>query len=314
VLFNFGNNAPLRPEKSLMITYYIPPALAVALGALPLQALACATCLCGDPSITTMGVEKPFAGRLRASVEYLTRSETSGTPNVSEHTIEEQRITYALSYALRTDWMVGISIPLVTKQVSRYDLSEEQSSGLGDTDISARWFIGENQGFAARHLWGLHLGLRLPSSHEQEHQGDAIDFDAQAGAGATLAHLGGWHGYYRLPWLIYSSVTLQYSLSEGYQGYRAGTASLISTMTQYALTNTWAAQISLDGRWKQRDAYNGAPDENSGGTLVMLTPGLAWRPFTDWVINTSYQWPAIEDPNGQQTEDPNIRLGVAYDF
>ena len=74
------------------------------------NALACATCLCGDPTLTTMGSEKPFAGRLRASVEYLTRSEITGDPQTSEHKIEEQRYTFSISYALNEHWIFAASL------------------------------------------------------------------------------------------------------------------------------------------------------------------------------------------------------------
>lgn len=276
--------------------------------------LSCATCLCGDPTITSMGTEKPFAGRMRLGVEYLTRGETVGVPAVSEHVIDEQRLNLSISYAFNTQWIVAASLPLVSKQVDRFDLSHEQASGVGDLDLSARWFLGGDDRFPARALWGLQFGLRLPTSAEQKLNGVPIDFDAQPGAGATIPSLGAWYGYYRAPWFFYTSSVYQHAIDEGYQSYQAGDVLLLTGHTQYAWQPGLALSFSLDARIKQPDRYAGIVDADSGGLLLMASPGLAWTPLTDLVINLAYQVPVIEHVHGRQEEAASLRLGVVYDF
>ena len=275
---------------------------------------ACATCLCGDPTITTMGTEKPFAGRMRASINYLSRGEKVAEPAVSELITSEQRITYNFSYALNNDWILAASLPLVTKKVERFDTSHAQGSGLGDTDLTARWFIGKDTHFPSRYLWGLQFGMRVPSSSEQKSNGVAIDIDAQPGVGATIPSMGLWYGHYAMPWFFYTSTTVQHAITEGYQGYQAGDVVLLSGLVQYALNYGVAVQFGLDSRFKQHDKYYGIPDYDSGGVLIMATPGVAWTPMEDLLFNLSYQYPAFEKPNGRQVEEPTMRLGVAYDF
>ncbi len=275
---------------------------------------ACATCLCGDPTITTMGTEKPFAGRMRAGIEYLSRGETVAEPGVSELVTDEERLTYSFSYAISAEWIVAASVPMVTKQVKRYDLSRQQGSGIGDLDLSARWFVGKDESFPVRHLWGVQFGVRLPSSTEQKHNGVAIDIDAQPGVGATIPNLGIWYGRYEMPWFFYTSAAYQHALTEGYQGYQAGDVFMITALTQYALLQNLAVQFSLDGRFKQQDHYNDVKDHDSGGVLVMATPGIAWTPIEDLVVNASYQTPVIENVRGRQVEDVTLRVGVTYDF
>ena len=275
---------------------------------------ACATCLCGDPTITTMGTEKPFAGRKRAGAEYLTRGEKAAEPGISEFETEEDRITYNFSYALNSEWMFAASLPFVTKTVKRFDMSSAQGSGVGDLDFSARWFIGKDTHFPARYLWGVQFGLRLPTSSEQTLNGEPIDIDAQPGGGATIPSVGAWYGRYAMPWFFYVSAAYQHAVNTGYQGYEAGDVTLLTGLVQYALNYGIALQFSLDSRFKRYDEYSGVRDENSGGVLVMATPGLAWTPVEDLVINLSYQAPAIENGHGRQEEDATIRIGVAYDF
>lgn len=274
---------------------------------------ACATCLCGDPTITTMGTEKPFAGRMRAGVEFLSRSETSAQPG-SELITKEQRVTYSFSYALNTDWMFAASLPMITKRFTRYDLSTAEGNGLGDMDLTARWFLGKDARFRARYLWGVQIGLRAPTSTEQTTKGVALDIDAQPGVGATIPSVGAWYGRYAMPWFFYTSVNGQHAIKDGYQGYQAGDVMLATVMAQYALKFRLALQLSVDGRFKRHDKYFDVQDKDSGGVLVMATPGLAWTPYEDFVFNMSYQIPAIENPNGRQEEDATLRVGVAYDF
>jgi hypothetical protein len=278
-------------------------------------ALACATCLCGDPTITAMGTEKPFAGRLRVGMDYLTRGETVGEAGIDEHVIDEERVTLSLSYAPSADWILAASLPMVEKEVRRFDLSHGTGSGAGDTDLFARWYVRDAAEIPARHLWGLQFGVRVPTSSEQESSGAPIDFDAQPGAGATIPNFGVWYGYFRTPAFIYLSAAYQHAIDDGYQGYEAGDVLLATAHAQRALgSHKLAVTFSLDGRVKERDHYDGVADEDSGGVLVMATPGIAWMPLTDLVVNLSYQIPAIENLYGRQEEDPVFRLGASYDL
>jgi hypothetical protein len=278
------------------------------------HAIACASCLCGDPTLTTMGVEKPFPGRKRVGIEYLSRSETSGTKNIDQHAIEEERMTYHFSYAPSKSWMFAASLPMITKKVARFDESSEQGSGVGDIDLSARWFIAQPTSIARKRLWGAHFGLRLPSSEEETLNGDVINFDAQPSAGALTHSLGLWWGEYQRPWFFYSSAIVQHASAKGYQGYEAGDALLVTLQAQYTLHPQLALQVGLDSRWKDQDQYNDEVDENSGGALIMASLGLAWSPVTDWLFNFNVQHPAIENSHGVQKEETALRAGVTYDF
>ncbi len=57
------------------------------------SAIACSTCMVGDPTLSLMGLEKPFTNRLRISVDYLSRSEKLGLDGFNQKTIDEQRLS-----------------------------------------------------------------------------------------------------------------------------------------------------------------------------------------------------------------------------
>jgi len=275
---------------------------------------ACATCLCGDPTITTMGTSKPFAGRMRAGIEYLTRGEKGAIPGVNDFETREERVTYIFSYAPSANWILAISLPMVTKKVDRFDLSSQQGSGEGDIDLSARWVLGKDREFASRYLWGLQFGLRVPNSTEQSADTQMIDIDAQPGIGATVPSIGAWYGRYVNPWFFYASLVAQHATSEGYQNYQAGDVVLLTGLAQYGIANSLALQFSIDSRFKKYDYYDGERDDNSGGVLVMGSPGLGWTPIEDLLLNIQYQIPIVEHPHGYQEEEPTLRWGISYDF
>ncbi len=274
---------------------------------------ACATCMVGDPTISTMGTEKPFAGRMRLGADYIKRGETVGPPDRDLET-EEERMTINFSYTLNEFWTFAASLPFVTKSVSRYDLTAETGSGVGDIDLAARWYIGKDDSFAVRYIWGMSFGLRAPTSKKEKSGGKAIDIDAQPGAGATIPSAGAWVGFFGHPWFYYLSGSVQHALTDGYQGYQAGDVLLVTGMVQYALIQSLALQLSLDSRFKRPDEYSGVKDIDSGGMLLMATPGLAWMAIEDVVLSMNYQIPLIENARGHQEEDPLLRIGAAYDF
>jgi hypothetical protein len=276
---------------------------------------ACATCLCGDPTISTMGTEKPFAGRLRGSVDFLSRKEVVGQPSVNEHEIEEKRVTYSMSYSPSQNWTFLAALPVVEKKVARFDLSSETGGpALGDADLFARWYVSYEQTLMAPELWGLQFGLRVPTSTEQKASGVPLSFDAQPGAGATIPSFGLWYGRYATPWFFYTSATYQRAVTTGYQGYQAGDTFLATGYTQYALEYKFALSFSLDARSRKKDRYFEVPDPDSGGLLVMATPGLVWTPVTDLVVYAAVQIPAVEKLNGYQDDKRVFRIGVSYDF
>ena len=63
-------------------------AIMVALSLPVGDAWACSTCGCGDLTLTVMGSEKPYAGRLRAALELRHRTDAVGRPGFNEQRLE----------------------------------------------------------------------------------------------------------------------------------------------------------------------------------------------------------------------------------
>ncbi|HEY1076738.1 MAG TPA: hypothetical protein VGE51_08610 [Fontimonas sp.] len=291
----------------------VAPLTAALLGAGPLPALACSTCKCGDYTITLLGTEKPYAGRIRFAADTLFRSETVGS-GVTEQETEERRLTLGLAYSFSENLTLTLQVPFVNKTLDSASLAAQEAEGLGDIDLGARWVLYRDGAVSGRHLAGLNAGLRLPTAEQVEDgNGQRLDIDVQPDAGATVPSVGGWYGYYRFPW--FASVSANYFLyEEGHQNFRGGDVALVSALAQYGITTSVALQLGLDTRHSEKNEFSGVADPDSGGLLTMAFVGAAVRLGDDLLLHAGVQLPLIENLNGEQDEGNSLRLGIGYDF
>lgn len=274
-------------------------------------AWACSTCACGDYTITLMGDEKPYAGRLRAAVDFSSRTEIKGD-GVERHRFQEWRTNLGMSYSITHRLTLGAQLPLVRKRVRNASLERIETEGLGDAELLLRYVAWQDKE-TPRHMAGLRAGLRLPTSSEVKDGGAPVDIDAQPDPGATAPSLGLWYGYYRFPVFVSASgYYLRYG--DGRQGFEPGDATVASVNTQYAFTDSLALQLGLDARHTHRNLFSGVEDPDSGGTLAMGFVGLAARVGADFLLHGGVQLPLLDELNGAQEEDAALRAGVAYDF
>lgn len=275
---------------------------------------ACSTCLCGDPTLTTMGLEKPFAGRMRLSLTALDRRESVGIEGVNQRKLYERRTTLGLSYWPGARLALGLRVPWVDKRMEEASLAEQQAAGLGDIDLDLRYYLWQDRAFTPRHLIGLQAGVRAPTAEQVESDGMPLDIDVQPGSGLWLLGAGAWYGYFDFPWMGYISAVYSSGLGHGYDDFEYGDSFKATLNLQYGITYAFAAQIGLDTRWSRRDSYGGESDEDSGGFLALATPGIIYTLAPDLLFNGSVQLPVIDRLNGDHDEGLVYRLGLTYDL
>lgn len=287
--------------------------LGVAVAAVSADALACSTCLCGDPTLTTMGTEKPFAGRKRISLDFLSRTERIGITGFNRVETDEQRYNLGFSYTPTRRMSLSMTVPWVEKQMTNASLAEVETSALGDVNLTAKFYLQSDNGIA-KTMYGLTAGVTLPTGElQKDSNGTPFDVDAQPGFGSTVPQVGVWYGRYRFPFFYYASSTLHLP-GEGDQGFEPGISVATTLQAQYAQTHKLAWQVSLDTRWSDTDKFDGVKDENSGGFLGFLTPGVAFMVVEDVLIHARTQIPVIEELKGTHEEDTTFSIGVTYDF
>jgi hypothetical protein len=279
----------------------------------PLSAIACSTCMVGDPTQSLMGAEKPFENRLRVSIDYMNRSEELGVAGVNEKIVDEQRITTNIAWAPNRRWMLGLSIPYVNRDLESFNLSDQSITSLGDISLTVKSFMQEKESFQT-HMYGLMGGVKFGTAKEQRDvNGVVYDFDVQTGQGADVLNLGGWYAHFRYPWMFYSSATYHIA-GKGYQQFQAGDALVFNANAQWAQSQKLSWYIGAEGRYSDRDRFAGIEDADSGGTIVFLTPGLIYTLNDDLLLNAVIKLPAVESLNGDHDETTIFSIGITYDF
>jgi hypothetical protein len=275
--------------------------------------MACSTCMVGDPTLTLMGVEKPYEDRLRFSVFYASRSEELGVDGFNKKVIDDQRLSLDLVYAPSTRLMLGVNLPYVKRQLDSFNLLQEEVTGLGDTTIEVKTFMQEKE-FMQKHMYGLLGGLKLPTASEvDDADGVPLDFDVQVGQGATVVNAGAWYGYYNFPYLLYTSATCHIA-SEGYQEFQAGDTLVYNATAQYTSGFDVAYYLGLQGRSSQKDTFAGVEDPDSGGTIVYIAPGIVYALVQDLLLNATLKFPVVDALDGDHEEGNVFIIGLTYDF
>lgn len=165
----------------------------VALALAPERAAACASCGAGDPTLTLVGTEQPFAGRLRVSIA----ASASGT-NGAERT-SDRRLALGVAWA-PVHWLVlSAQAPLVLRTTEDASLAHQTGIGPGDLDLRARFVVLRDRTLAPTHLVTLQVGAQIPLAPALvDAQGVPLGDGAQS-ASATVAPTVG------LVWSIYAA-------------------------------------------------------------------------------------------------------------
>lgn len=276
-----------------------------------LNAWSCAVCLCGDPSLTLFGLEKSYPGQWRLSVDSVFREEKVGKAEINQQHLDDARVNFNLSYHLNSRLGFALTLPYVHKKLRFANLSRQEVSAFGDLELSSRYSLLD----MSRQQLHLHFNLRLPTAEEQYNpQGQPLNLDVQAGTGAYLPKIGMSYGYFRYPWLFYSSWQWQIGGDQGFQGFKPGSAWLTTFSTQYALTPRVAVAFAVDSRFSQKNQFFTQKDQDSGGSIHFLSSKFLWRMNQHWLVEASIQQPILEQLNGTLTEKTNYRFGLIYDF
>jgi hypothetical protein len=276
-------------------------------------AFACSTCMVGDPTQSLMGAEKPFKDRLRFSLDYLSRTEELGVEGFNKKDISEQRVSASLAYAPSKRLMLGLNVPYVNRELESFNLSREEVTTLGDITFTIKNYMQEKE-FLQKHMYGLLGGLKLPTAEEQvDNNGDPLDFDVQAGQGATVVNAGAWYAHFDYPYLFYTSASYHVA-SSGYQEFQAGDALVYNATAQYASEHSVSYYLGLEGRTSEKDTFSDIDDPDSGGTIVFVVPGLIYTMMQDLLLNVTVKLPAIDNLNGDHSEGTIFNIGVTYDI
>jgi hypothetical protein len=286
----------------------------VASLAWPRLCAACASCGCGDPTLTALGSEKPFQNRLRLGTTVLVQGESSGVPRANEIILREQRLELQAAWAPLPRLFLLATLPLVRREVSYVNLARSRAWGTGDFELRAKLFAWEDRAFSPRHLLSVLAGARLPAGGwARDARGIPFPSELQVGSGAWSPIAGLAYAHFHFPWSEYASVEGVVPATHQ-PDFRPSSSLRATAALQRQLSPAFALRLSADARIEGHTEESGRPDPNSGGAIAFISPALLLTPVTDLVVFVLARLPALDRLSGQQSATPIFSAGLAYDL
>ena len=277
-------------------------------------ARACAACGCGDPTLTTVGLEKLFSGRLRISTSAQYRSEHEGNASNPDLQVGEWLINNSTTYA-PWRWMVlGITVPLVNREVTFSSGRRQAAFGLGDISTFARVVVWQDSPTLADHIISLQAQMTFPSSPLVSlPDGAAAVSELQTGRGSWVPALGINYSYFGTKMAVFASLNVRIPMGARF-GDQAGFTTLGTVLGQIQPWDWLALQLGIDTRYALPSKSHGETLSDTGGFVAFASPGIAVSPVMDLLLSAMVRIPAIHRYYGEQGDGPMLLLSIAYDL
>lgn len=297
------------PRTAIAFTFALFASVAIGQ-----RANACATCGCGDPTLTGLGTEKPYQNRVRGSVDVRHRTDSIGAEGLDRIRVSEQRVDATLAWAPSSRAFLQLTVPTLRRTVRYESLAETNSYGLGDVDLRAKFFVLQDADFTPRHLFSVLAGVKVPTAKRQfDPNGAALPVEAQPGTNSFDPLLGIAYAYFPRPWSFYASAFATMP-ARGTSDFRASPSARATLSGQYQFAPAFAVRVNADTRFDLKAYENGDAEADSGGAVLFVSPEVLVTPFTDLTLFAAFRYPVVNALLGQHKEGPVINAGVAYDF
>jgi hypothetical protein len=196
------------------------------------------------------------------------------------------------------------------------DISTSQTKSLGDVRV-----IGRYQGFSPDHSLGMQFGVKLPTGSIHNtfisgpQTGQPLDRGLQPGTGTTDLLLGVYNfGALNRDWDYFVQGLVQLPINYK-EDFKPGNGLNVNFGVQYAGFEHWTPRLQINARIEDRDKGAQADIENSGATLVYLSPGAYVHLTHKTHAYAFVQLPIYQRVNGFQIEPKyTASVGVRFQF
>ena len=299
----------------------------------PAHAWACSSCGCTLSSDWgSQGFAAGAGFRLDLRADYFNQNQLrngTGTVNTgaiafpTDREIQETTInrnyTLTLDYSPNADWGVAVQIPYYNRYHTTIaegdtDISTSHTESFGDMRV-----LGRYQGFAGDHSSGVQFGLKLATGSFKEsfrdgpQAGSPLDRGLQPGTGTTDLLLGVYHfGALGRDWDYFAQALVQQPLDYR-EDFRPGAGLNMNVGTRYVANETVVPHVQLNLRAENRESGANADVDNSGATLVYLSPGITLNVSKSFQPYAFVQVPVYQRVNGYQLE-PRYSASVGLHY
>lgn len=260
--------------------------------------------------------------QLRAGTKTVDRNsfEIPNEMEIQEKTLN-RNLTATLDYSPNADWGVALVIPVFNRYHSTIaegdtDPTFSQGKGLGDVRI-----LGRYQGFSDSHAFGVQFGVKLATGDTKQtfnagaQAGELLDRGLQLGSGTTDLLLGCYaFGELAPEWGVFAQVLFQKPLAEK-DGFKPGDGVNANVGIRYTGHAGFTPHLQLNVRAEGRESGLNADVDNSGATLVYLSPGATFNLSPRFQVYAFAQVPVAQRVTGLQIEPRwSASLGLHWSF
>jgi len=288
-----------------------------------------------SPAITVPATTLPKgSGAVALRVEYVKFRAFSDAELVrfAGQGLEVHGVDYLLTpsvgagYGITDDLTVGLRLPYLLRSDIREGHLEDgvaeihshgDSNGIGDLTLLGQYRFVNRQSLNLE--FALIAGIKMPTGDTRvtDNSGALFETEHQPGSGSWDPLLGiaaskrvGAISFDAN--LLYAFATrgaqrtnlgdrLQYNFAASYR-LGKGTDHLHAHAESEHRHLAWDLMLEMNGEWQGKQDIAGVADEDSGGSLVYLSPGVRLSGADGWAATLSVGVPVIEERNGVQHE------------
>ena len=229
----------------------------------------------------------------------------------------EQMYELNIGYGLTRDLSVYIEPTYKVKEMEMphggMHLMKEDSSGVGDTEVLARYRFRKKDRKDGSCQQALLVGIKLPTgAWNLEDNGTKLMDMVQPGTGSVdyRAGLAMTHrkGNFTLDGdLIYTIKT------ENQEDYKFGNLLSYDLAGLYQIKDTYL-MLELNGRLAEKDEIDGDKDSDTGGHQLFVNPGISHHIMPNVMLMLSVQVPIYTDMNGDAQKTNYHAMGGVHWF
>lgn len=276
---------------------------------------ACPTCACGNPALTAMGAEQPFAQRVRLATTLRVWQQDEGVANLDAVRLRELRLDLTASWS-PTAWLtLSVNVPVQLREQLAVNLERQTALGWGEVDVSARAVVAGAGQLRPRALVSLIAGARLPSALTlRDRERRPLDVDAQLGPGALAPQFGvAWSGFFGDRWSAMASLMGELPL-EGRFAMRMGPAAVLVALAQFQPLRWFGVRAGADARGELPSFVNGVADARLAGLLGSLLADVVFKLGQQAVLLAGVRAPLIDTRPGPVRTWPIPVLSLVVDL
>ena len=262
-------------------------------------------------------------------------------PDADLHSVESLwSLSVSAAYGITDDFTIGFRVPFIMRDNIRepahghddddddhHDEPAEIESlgdveGIGDTTVYGQYRFFKDEGTNVSAIFGI----KAPSGKTSRHSSDGselLDTEFQPGSGS-------WDGLIGLAFtqkldaFSFDASTVYTIVSEGAQDTDLGDILSYNFAVSYRLFGQQGISyeapkfafdtiLEFNGEWRDKEETHNDEDDNSGGNIAYISPGIRMIAGKNISIGASFGIPVIQDTNGDQVE-PDYRVISSINF